>query len=100
MSKFTKIPRERIYQAIEKERNRQDQKWGFPQKNTLPEWGIILCEEVGEAITEINDAHFRSKPQDQLIRELVQVTAVSVAIIEHIAMPVDEESVNVDRKED
>ena len=76
--------RREIWQNINIERTRQDEKWGFPQINTLPEWGIILGEEFGEATTEINEIHFRNKDINQLITELTQVAAVAVAIIEHI----------------
>lgn len=78
--------RREILQKINIERSRQDEKWGFPQINSIPEWGIILGEEVGEAMQEMNEIRFREKGMDSLIAELIQVAAVAVAIIEHITM--------------
>ena len=73
-----------ILQNINIERTRQDEKWGFPQINSLPEWGIILGEEVGEAMKEMNEIRFRDKDYENRIAELIQLAAVAVAIIEHI----------------
>lgn len=78
--------REIIYQEIERERLRQDEKWGL-QDHTPIEWIAILGEEFGEASKEAlemhfhPDAHFAQRVVD-LRKELFQVAAVSVAIIE------------------
>lgn len=78
-----------ILEKVAAERARQDSKWGYPQKNTLPEWGIILGEEVGEAMKELNELHFRqpalpSLAPGCLITELIQTAAVAVSIVEHL----------------
>lgn len=78
-----------ILEKVAAERTRQDSKWGYPQKNTLPEWGIILGEEVGEAMKELNELHFRRRSHPStslgyLITELIQTAAVAVSIVEHL----------------
>lgn len=78
------IKRLEIIERVHAERLRQDDKWGFPQKNSLPEWGVILAEEVGEVMTEINESHFRQRPHHDLITELIQVAAVAISIVEHL----------------
>lgn len=83
------MKRREILQKINIERARQDAKWGYPQKNTLPEWGIILGEEVGEAMKELNELHFRQPALPSLalgclITELIQTAAVAVSIVEHL----------------
>jgi len=84
------MTRREILQDIKTERARQDDKWGFPQNNTLPEWGIILGEEVGEVMQAMNEVRFRNENQAHLLEELIQVAAVAVAIIEHLTMEVTE----------
>ena len=77
--------RDLIWLKIKAERIRQDKKWGFPQKNTLAQWGNILTEEHGEFIKELNELDFgREKEPDKFIKELVEVAAVAVAILEHL----------------
>lgn len=69
-----------IFNEIEKERKRQDAKWGpIPRNLTMYEWLTILMEEVGEAAEAIlnNDI-------DNLYGELIQIAAVAVAILEEI----------------
>jgi len=82
------MTRKEILQDINKERARQDTKWGFPQKNNLAEWGIILGEEVGEVMQAMNEVSFRNEDQTHLLEELIQVAAVAVSIIEHLTMEV------------
>jgi len=59
------------------ERRLQDNKWG-EQNHSLPRWLLILSEEIGElckaVLEEENVADIR--------KELVQVAAVSMAMIE------------------
>jgi NTP pyrophosphatase (non-canonical NTP hydrolase) len=74
--------------AILAERERQTTRWGV-QRHSWPEWLTILTEEVGEAATAANEAHWKSgfDGEDRLTplrEELVQVAAVAVAMIEHI----------------
>lgn len=88
-----------IFDDIQRERDRQDEKWGSQRNLDLPVWMSILTEEVGEAATEVNDANFfkTSRPnpcwliseyeeyneiRSRLRKELVQVAAVAVAMIE------------------
>lgn len=86
--------RDSIIALVRKELARQDDKWGV-QGHDLTEWLAILMEEVGEASKEIVEAHFALRHGDNtaanilprlesLIAELVQVSAVSVAMIESI----------------
>lgn len=75
---------------VEEERKRQSKKWGI-QTHSPSMWMAILMEEVGEASREIVDYECEN-PRDEsleeihdLIRkELVQVAAVAVQIIERI----------------
>ena len=68
--------RERAFELISKERDRQDAKWGEQNHGDLF-WLGILSEEVGEAARDIiEDAKVK--------RELVEVAAVAVAWLEAI----------------
>ena len=68
-----------IIAAIEAERDRQDQMWGtsFPGR-PLERWVTILTEEVGEVAKAVLDENM-----DDWRRELVQVAAVAVKILEY-----------------
>lgn len=71
-----------VLAEILEERHRQDQKWG-EQNHSPIEWQGILMEEVGEQAREANENHFEGK--DSLVKyrkELVQVAAVAVNMIE------------------
>lgn len=72
----------RWIKAILDERERQDQKWGFPQENTYGEWGSILAEEAGELCKELNELNFGRGDQERMEAEAVQVAAVALAILE------------------
>ena len=91
---------EDILKEIKDERLRQNKKWG-QQNHNLVEWIAILSEEVGEASREAVDYHFNNiskgyvnkegNPNPTGIdlihafrKEMVQVAAVSVQIIECI----------------
>ena len=67
-----------IIQLIIKERQQQDNKWG-EQNHHIYKWLAILGEEVGE----VNKAALEDN-YDEIIEELVQVGAVTVAIIESL----------------
>jgi len=82
------MTRHEIIKAINVERARQDEKWGFPQNNNIAEWGIILGEEVGEAMQAMNEIRFRNEDNAHLIEELIQVAAVAVSIIDHLTLEV------------
>ena len=74
------------------ERQRQDSKWGDQREHGLDHWNTILTKETGEfakAILENDYAEVR--------RELVQVAAVAVCILEYLdrkspAQPTEEET--------
>lgn len=75
--------------AILDERERQDQKWGFPQENTYGEWGSILAEEAGELCKELNELNFGRGDPGKMETEAVQVAAVALSILEHAAVAHD-----------
>jgi len=74
---------QRIFEEILRERSVQDGMHG--QQNHHPIFYLsILAEEVGEAFKAANDAHFSGDLWSHCRDELVQVAAVTVAIIECI----------------
>ena len=83
------MTREQVYKLIDQERDRQTAKWG-EQRHDLIEWNAILMEEVGEASREILEQHFDtfyhpdSGRVDRIKKELTQVAAVAVQILEQI----------------
>ncbi len=79
----------RWIKAILDERERQDQKWGFPQENTYGEWGSILAEESGELCKELNDLNFGQGDHGKMETEAVQVAAVALSILENAAVAHD-----------
>lgn len=74
---------DRIFQAVCRERQRQDSKWDV-QNHSDGLWLAILAEEFGEAAKEANETHFRAKSAHDLEAELVQVMAVCKAWLECI----------------
>jgi NTP pyrophosphatase (non-canonical NTP hydrolase) len=84
-------------ELIRKERQRQNSKWG-EQNHNVVEWIAILTEEVGEAAKEAVDFHFaygdisnlpagknlQQERINSLKKELIQVAAVAVSILECI----------------
>ncbi len=87
--------RKEIISRINEERQLQDMKWGYPQRNTLMEWGSIIAEEVGELCKELNDLEIGNRRGEhsaatylqavQRIKdEAIQVAAVAVSIVEHL----------------
>ena len=72
------MKKEKILDLISKERDNQDQKWG-EQNHDIYKWLAILGEEVGE----VNKAALESQ-YDEIINELIQIGAVSVAMIESL----------------
>ena len=73
--------RNQIFDRISYERENQDLKWGDRSisENRLPYtmWITILSEEVGEAAKEVLE-----KNKENLKKEILQVAAVAVAILE------------------
>lgn len=76
----------RWVKAILAERDRQDQKWGYPQKNSFCEWASIIAEEVGELSKELNELNFGRGTLNQMEAEAVQVAAVALSILEQSAV--------------
>jgi len=58
--------------------------------NNAAEWGIILTEDLGEVVKELNEIHFRPpalrSELAELKTELIQLAAVAVSMVEHIEM--------------
>jgi len=79
---------EKIFKEIKEEREKQDIKWG--EQNHKPiEWIAILTEEVGETSKAALEAHFEKcfwdpKKLKEYREELIQVAAVSVAMLESL----------------
>lgn len=81
------MEQEEIFKMITAERERQDIKWGFPQKLNTLEWSGVLGEEAGELIKELNNLHspyLNTVGKLHAIQEAVQVAAVAVSIIQHL----------------
>ncbi|WP_017860442.1 MazG-like family protein [Leptospira interrogans] len=76
--------KEQILNEILEERKKQDQQWG--EQNHVPiEWCAILVEEVGEVSKAALETHFKYGGKNDYIEyrnELIQVAAVSLAMIE------------------
>lgn len=67
--------------SILRERDAQDGKWG--EQNHPPEWYLaILVEEVGELAQAIVQAQHEEGDPKRIRRELVQVAAVALAMLE------------------
>ena len=77
--------RNEVLKAINDERDRQDRKWG-EQIHDYPTWLTILVEEVGEVAQAMQSEKGWGKSTDanNLYKELIQVSAVAVAICEQI----------------
>lgn len=78
--------RESILADVSKERDRQEAKWG--EQNHEPfVWLAILGEEVGEANQAAVQAFFDRDEQKwhQYEKELIQVAAVAVSMLECLA---------------
>ncbi len=80
-------PAANVLHEVQRERQRQDSKWG--QQNHGPMvWLGILAEEFGEVAKDANDFHFSKDVAVQLDKgrnyraELIQVAAVAVAMVE------------------
>jgi len=70
--------RNEIYQLIDEERTRQDEKWGYmPRNNSDMVWLAVLTEEVGECARAILKQDWIN-----LKDEIIQVAAVAIAWLE------------------
>lgn len=74
------ITRKEIFQAIGRERDYQDKKWGtiYERPHTVGEWLLIAHGELNEAI----QAWQKNTSDDFALQELLQVVAVGVACME------------------
>lgn len=80
---------ELILKEVLDERHRQDDKFGANRDLPMILWGAVLAEEYGEAAHEIMDSYGTIGEDEEyylnrLRAELIQVAAVSVAIIDNI----------------
>lgn len=97
---FSYLDTSKVLDEVAKERARQDNKWGI-QNHSPIEYCAILGEEVGEVQKAALEAHFgypydnspygefpANSPQarkhhlDEYRKELIQVAAVAVAMVE------------------
>lgn len=62
---------------ILKERQRQDEKFGWPQEHSIDRWLVILGEEFGELCKAALE-----RDSENFFEEVTQVAAVAVAILE------------------
>tara|TARA_B100000902_G_C26876316_1_gene700327 strand:- start:82 stop:318 length:237 start_codon:yes stop_codon:yes gene_type:complete len=67
-----------VIKLILEERLKQDSKWG-EQNHNVYKWLAILGEEVGEVNKAVLDDNY-----DEIITELIQIGAVTVAMIESL----------------
>lgn len=74
----------RVAKDIAMERYRQDIKWGRDRDQDFYRWLAILGEEVGEANQALLEIEFGNKAAITLRKELIQVAAVAVAMVECI----------------
>lgn len=82
---------------VDRERDRQDVKWG--EQNHPPQfWTGILGEEYGEYCQAVNETVFDNGPEERkkggrenMIKELTHVAAVAIGAIEAIMRESDGE---------
>lgn len=70
-----------VFDEIKQERIRQDAKWG-EQNHSPNDWLMILGEEFGEVCKAALEAKFGKGTLREYRNELIQVAAVSIAMIE------------------
>lgn len=77
--------RSSVMEDVDKERNRQDEKWGV-QRHDMGTWLTILVEEVGEVAQamQTNKGWGKQSDANNLYQELIHVAAVAVSIAEQI----------------
>lgn len=82
--KFVHVARQlKVFDAIARERQRQDAKWGIQDLDPFT-WIAVLTEEVGEFSQASLHLKFGGKKAKGFREEAVQVAAVATAIIECI----------------
>lgn len=78
--------RTEVLHMVSEERDRQNNKWGYPQSNSPFEWVSIIGEEFGKLSMAVNDAYLGEVPSydtDAIKEYAVRVAAVAVALVEH-----------------
>lgn len=77
--------RNRVLVDVDKERNRQDLKWGR-QRHDYGTWLTILVEEVGEVAQamQIQKGWGKTTDADNLYTELIHTAAVALAVAEQL----------------
>lgn len=70
-----------ILLEVQIEREKQDTKWG-EQNHSPADWCMILGEEVGEVNKAALEAKFGGKNLREYRKELIQVAAVAIAMVE------------------
>jgi NTP pyrophosphatase (non-canonical NTP hydrolase) len=86
------ILRQMVIRAVDRERDRQNEKWGR-QRHSDGDWLKILIEEVGEVAQAMQRQNEWGKETDasNKYEELIQVAAVALAIAEQF---LEEECLN------
>ena len=76
-----------IFEKINNECSRQDEKWGVRDNHPL-EWLAILFEEVGEVAMEVNDAmqQVDSMNLDKYETELIQCGAEITQMLKNLPL--------------
>lgn len=72
-----------VLDDVRAERHRQHETHG-EQTLDLGQWLMVLVEEVGEVAAEMQKAVFEGEDVSDLRKELVQVAAVAVQIVESL----------------
>jgi NTP pyrophosphatase (non-canonical NTP hydrolase) len=76
---------QQVLQAIARERDRQDAKWGPARQQPDLLWLAVLNEEQGEVAKEVVEASAGKGYLPALRRELIQTAAVCVAWLETLS---------------
>jgi len=88
--------RDKVLSLIDKERNRQDIKWG-EQNHAQQAWVGILGEEFGEYCQAVNETYLNNATKkheggyENLLKELTHVAAVAVGAMESLMRNREEE---------
>lgn len=74
-----------VFYDINRERERQDEKWG-EQNHTAPVWCTIIGEEFGETCQAVNEFLFHATPENEqkVYDEAIQTAASCTALCECI----------------
>lgn len=84
------MDKEKIFESIYKELERQDVKWGKDRVLDDLIWLSILAEEFGEVSKEVVELNYNKNDKKDLKKELIQVAAVCVQFINSIELSKEE----------